>query len=82
MTDWEGFEEIKRDISIQSYATKSVMDLMEDILDYGEVAIGDTQRYKVFRSKVLRLGNNVIRDFQWRIDHEHELEDPTSTKPE
>ena len=51
-------EKLKRDLE------KRIMRGVDEILDVAEVAIGDSQRYKPFRSKVLRAGNNAIRDLK------------------
>ena len=55
-------EKLKRDIE------KKVMSGIEGILDIAEVAIGDAQRYKPFRSKVLREANNSIREVKSSLD--------------
>ncbi len=55
-------EKLKRDLE------KRIMQGVDDILDIAEVAIGDSQRYKPFRSKVLRAGNNAIRDLKSNLD--------------
>ncbi len=55
-------EKLKRDLE------KRIMQGIDDILDIAEVAIGDSQRYKPFRSKVLRAGNNAIRDLKSNLD--------------
>ena len=38
------------------------------VLDYAEVSIEGKERYKVFRSKVLRFGNDAIREVKKNID--------------
>ncbi len=55
-------EKLKRDINDR------IMRGVDEILDIAEVAIGDAQRYKPFRSKVLRAGNNAIRDLKSDLD--------------
>ena len=51
-------DKLKRDLE------KRIMKSVDEILDIAEVAIGDSQRYKPFRSKVLRAGNNAVRDLK------------------
>ena len=38
--------------------------LFESVLDYAEVAVPNNDIYKKFRSKVLRVGNNCIRNIK------------------
>ena len=49
-----------------------ITELFDHILDISEIAI-DPQRYKPFRSKVLRAGNNAIRDFKKALDKHYEV---------
>ena len=66
-------DKLKRDLE------KRIMQGVDEILDIAEVAIGDSQRYKPFRSKVLRAGNNAIRDMKGQLDlHYKVLFVPTS----
>ena len=60
-------EKLKRDIE------KRVMKGIDEILDIAEVAIGDSQRYKPFRSKVLRAGNNAIRELKLDLDQHYKV---------
>ena len=49
------------------------MQSVHEILDIAEVAIGDTHRYKLFRSKVLRSGNNTIRELKSSLDRSYKI---------
>jgi len=49
-------EKLIRDLS------EEVTVLFEKSLDYAEVAIPNTEQYKRYRSKILRVGNNCIRN--------------------
>ena len=60
-------DKLKRDIE------KRIMKGVDEILDIAEVAIGDSQRYKPFRSKVLRAGNNAIRDLKNDLDQHYKV---------
>jgi len=60
-------EKLKRD------AEKIITSLFDSILDVAEVAIGDNQRYKPFRSKVLRSGNDAIRDLKKVLDRDYRI---------
>ena len=42
--------------------SNEVTDLFERILDYAEVAVPNNDQYKKLRSKILRIGNNCIRN--------------------
>lgn len=50
---------------------KSISDeitvLFEKVLDYAEVAVPNADQYKKLRSKVLRVGNNCIRNISKEI---------------
>lgn len=60
-------EKLKRDVE------KRIMRGIDEILDVAEVAIGDSQRYKPFRSKVLRAGNNAIRDLKSELELHYKI---------
>ena len=60
-------DKLKRDI--EDRITKS----LEEILDIAEVAIVDPQRYKLFRSRVLRYGNNGIREVKKNLDMHYQI---------
>lgn len=62
--------EEKRDLKkLQSWSgsklntliSDSITDMFSKILDYAEIAIDQKERYKIFRSKVLKIGNDAIR---------------------
>lgn len=55
-------EKLKRDME------KEITKFFDHVLDISEVAIGDPQRYKPFRSKVLRAGNDAIREVKKVLD--------------
>src|SRR5262245_57332056 len=52
---------------------KVITSLFDNILDVSEVAIGDPQRYKPFRSKVLRAGNDAIREIKKIMDRDYKV---------
>lgn len=60
-------DKLKRDIE------KNILKSMDDILNIAEVAIGDPARYKAFRSKVLRSGNDAIRDVKKLLDMNYKV---------
>lgn len=61
-------DRLKRD------AEKEITKLFDQILDISEVAIGDPQRYKPFRAKVLRAGNDAIREVKKLLDRNYTVE--------
>jgi hypothetical protein len=46
-----------------------VTKLFEQALDYAQVACPTQDTYKVLRSKILRAGNNCIRNVRKKIQH-------------
>jgi hypothetical protein len=51
-----------------------VTKLFDNILDFSEVAVEDKERYKILRSKVLKLSNDTIRSLVAEIEHSYEVE--------
>ena len=43
--------------------------LFEQALDYAQVACPTQDTYKVLRSKILRVGNNCIRNVRKKVQH-------------
>ena len=54
--------------------TDEVTRMWEGILDFGHVAVGDEERFKAFRSKILRLGNNCVRSIAKELDRAYIVE--------
>ena len=50
-----------------------ITELFEKVLDFAEVAIPSPETYKRFRSKVLRIGNNAIRNCHKELDMNYEI---------
>lgn len=61
-------DKLKREIK------EEVTDLFEKVLDYAQVACPTPDTFKVLRSKVLRVGNDCIRNLQKKIDTRYEVE--------
>ncbi len=61
-------KKLKRSVSDE------VTRMWEGILDFGHVAVGDDERFKAFRGKVLRLGNNCIRSISKELDRSYVVE--------
>jgi len=60
-------DKLKRD------SEKVITAFFDHILDISEVAIGDPVRYKAFRSKVLRAGNDAIREMKKVLDKDYKV---------
>lgn len=43
--------------------------MFEQVLDYAQVACPTADTYKVLRSKILRVGNNCIRNVKRKLEH-------------
>jgi hypothetical protein len=52
----------------------SITKLFDGILDFSEVAVEDKERYRILRSKVLKLSNDTIRSLMSEIEHNYEIE--------
>lgn len=61
-------KKLKRSVS------EEVTRMWEGILDFAHVAVGDDERFKAFRGKVLRLGNNCIRSISKELDRSYIVE--------
>ena len=46
-----------------------VTHMFEQVLDYAQVACPTADTYKVLRSKILRVGNNCIRNIKRKMEH-------------
>ena len=58
---------LKKEIS------REVTLLFEKCLDYVEVTLPDKELYKIMRSKILRSGNNAIRNVSRNIDENYTI---------
>ena len=47
--------------------------LFEKVLDYAEVAVPNNDQYKKLRSKILRIGNNCIRNISKEIVNHYSI---------
>ena len=47
--------------------------LFEKVLDYAEVAVPNNDQYKKLRSKILRVGNNCIRNVKKEVDSRYDV---------
>jgi hypothetical protein len=58
---------------LKGFVHQEVTELFEKVLDFAEVAIATPETYKRFRSKVLRIGNNAIRNCHKELDMNYDV---------
>ena len=58
---------------LKGFVQSEITELFEKVLDFAEVAIATPETYKRFRSKVLRIGNNAIRNCQKELDMNYDV---------
>lgn len=59
---------------LKSFVSAEITKLFGNILDFTDVALGDADRQKALRSKVLTLSNNAIRTISKEIDDRYVVE--------
>lgn len=58
---------------INSMVKDEVTRMFEKVLDYAEVAVPNGEQYRKLRSKILRVGNNCIRNIQKDIEKHYDI---------
>lgn len=56
---------------LKSFIQGEVTKLFSSILDFAEVAVDGKERYLNFRSKVLKLSNDAIREIKKEVDNRY-----------
>jgi hypothetical protein len=51
-----------------------INDAAKKVLDFAEVSIGDSGRYKSFRAKTLRVLNDIVRKLSIEIQNHYDVE--------
>ena len=59
---------------LQKEVETRITKMFDGMLDFSEVAVGDPTRYKVLRSKILRLANDTIRALNTEISENYEVQ--------
>ena len=59
---------------LKSFVQGEVTKLFSSILDFAEVAVDGKERYLSFRSKVLKLSNDAIREIKKEVDTRYDVE--------
>jgi len=52
---------------------EEITTMFEKVLDYAEVAVLNGEQYRKLRSKILRVGNNCIRNIQKDIERYYDV---------
>lgn len=58
---------------LKLFIQKEVTKLFSSILDFAEVAVDGKERYTNYRSKVLKLSNDAIREIKKELDDKYEV---------
>lgn len=58
---------------LQDFVDSEITHMFEGILDFSELAVGDPNRYKVLRSKILKLANNAARSIKSEIESSYDV---------
>ena len=65
---------------LNSFINIQITTMFSGILDFTEVAVGDKERHKALRSKVLKLSNDTIREIQKEINERYRVEYDSPTQ--
>ena len=58
---------------LQKEVETRITKMLEGTLDFSEVAVGGSERWKVLRSKILRLANDTIRGLNAEISENYDI---------
>jgi hypothetical protein len=68
MEDYKDMVKDKSKERLKKLVDLEVTNLFESVLDYAQVACPSADTYKVLRSKILRVGNNCIRNIKEQLN--------------
>jgi hypothetical protein len=72
--DRKGIMSQKEDAdALKLFIQKEVTKLFSSILDFAEVAVDGKERYINYRSKVLKLSNDAIREIKKEVDTRYQV---------
>ena len=57
----------------KEFVQKQVTEMFTTILDFTEVAVGDKERHRALRAKILRLSNDAIRNVHKELDSNYDM---------
>lgn len=66
-------EEVKSKEKFKKYLEKEMNHFFSSVLDYAEIAVDGKERFKSLRAKILRVGNEKIRDICKEVDCKYTL---------
>ena len=58
---------------LQTLVKSTITKMFESVLDFTEVGVGDETRYQILRGKILRAGNDAIRNINSELDRSYEV---------
>jgi hypothetical protein len=59
---------------LKKYVQNEITKLFSAVLDYAEVAVDGKERYLNLRSKILKVGNDTIREIRREIDARYKVD--------
>ena len=59
---------------LKSFIHEEITKLFSSVLDYTEVAVDGKERYMNLRSKILKVGNDTIREIKKELDTRYAVE--------
>ena len=54
---------------LETLVKKEVTKLFESVLDYTSIAVSDTNTFKILRGRILRIGNDCIRNIVSELEY-------------
>lgn len=58
---------------LQEQITYEITELFTNVLDYTQIAVGNKERYNALRSKILRAGNEAIRNLHKAVSDDYDV---------
>jgi hypothetical protein len=65
---------------LKAFLGTQITTLFSEILDFTEVAVGDKERHKILRSKILKVSNDAIRTISREVDEKYLVEFVSKTE--
>jgi len=66
-------QDLRSKDKLNGYIKRSLNDFFRIVLDYAEVAVGDKERHKVLRQRILKLGNEKLRDIEKEVEERYDV---------
>lgn len=58
---------------LKNFIHSEITKLFSSVLDYTEVAVDGKERYQMLRSKILKVGNDTIREIKKELDTRYNI---------